>query len=141
LLESFHDLWIEARIEVIERWTESLLGHMGTVRLVVPPRAALVMMQASDSVECAPFCLGEVAVTECQLEFDGVLFRGRVIGNDPVRAAGIAVLKAAEERAPWALEPLLESFREETRVLVEQRLTMAKALGTTRVQFETMTPT
>ncbi|NTW37312.1 MAG: hypothetical protein HGB17_14565 [Syntrophobacteraceae bacterium] len=64
-----------------------------------------------------------------------------MIVNDPVRVIGIAVLAAAEARAPWALEPLLGSFREETDFLMEQRLIMAKVLGSTRVQFETMTPT
>jgi hypothetical protein len=141
LIESLHDLWVEARTELIELWTDRLLEQMGTVRMVVPPRSALIMMQASDSVECAPFCVGEVAATECQLEFDGELFSGRAIGNDPVRVIGIAVLAAAEARAPWALEPLLRSFREETDFLMEQRLIMAKVLGSTRVQFETMTPT
>lgn len=141
MIDSLDDLWIEARIEQIELWTNWLLEHMGAVRMVVPPRCGLVMMQASDSVDCAPFCLGEIAVTECQLEFDGGLFWGRVIGNDPVRATGVAVLKAAEANAPWVLEPLLKSFREETQFLLEQRLTMAKALGSTRVRFEAMTPT
>jgi hypothetical protein len=67
LIESLHDLWIEARTELIELWTDRLLEQMGTVKMVVPPRTALIMMQALDSVECAPFCVGEVAATECQL--------------------------------------------------------------------------
>lgn len=141
MIESIHDLWVEARIERIELWTDFLLDQMGTVRMVIPPRSALVMMQASDSVECAPFCVGEIAATECQLEFDGALFWGRAMGNDPVRAVGIAVLEAAEKKAPWAVEPLLQSFKEETQFLMDERLVMAKALGSTRVHFETMTPT
>jgi len=135
------ELWIEARVKALEGWVEYLLNTLRTVEVMVEPRPALVMMEARDSVEKERFCVGELLVTECQLLYHDKGFWGRVLGNQPLRAFGLALLEAAQDCVPEALDSLEGSFRKESAFIQRQRAQMGKALGATKVQFDTMTPT
>ena len=141
MMHPFQELWLEARAEVLETWADHLLNAMGSVEVLVEPRPALVMMEARDSVEKERFCVGELLVTECQILVANKSYWGRVLGDQPLRAFGMAILEAAEDCAPDTLDPLKESFQREREFLERQRAQTAKALGSTKVQFDTMTPT
>jgi alpha-D-ribose 1-methylphosphonate 5-triphosphate synthase subunit PhnG len=141
MTDQFQELWLEARAEVLETWTDCLLKALGSVKVLVEPRPALVMMEARDSVEKERFCVGELLVTECQILVANKNYWGRVLGNQPLRAFGMAVLEAVEDCAPDSLDPLKERFQKEREFLVNQRAQTAKALGATKVQFDTMTAT
>jgi phosphonate C-P lyase system protein PhnG len=140
-VKELHVLWIEARPEIVEQWAETLLEALGYVKVTVQPRPALVMMQAEDSIEGDRFCVGELLATECQISYEKQHFWGRVLGNEPVRALALALLAAAEARAPNCLLEMQPELDRERRFLEAQRLKLSRALGTTRVQFETMNPT
>jgi alpha-D-ribose 1-methylphosphonate 5-triphosphate synthase subunit PhnG len=129
---------VEARVGTVEQWGAELLDAMGQVRVEVLPRPALVMMQAEESVERECFCLGEVLITECRVSVRGRRFWGRVLGDQPSRSLALAILAAAQQVLPEALDFLVERFVAERRFLDQQRQKLARAIGSTRVQFETM---
>jgi alpha-D-ribose 1-methylphosphonate 5-triphosphate synthase subunit PhnG len=141
MTDQFQELWLEARAEILETWTDHLLKALGSVEVLVEPRPALVMMEARDSVEKERFCVGELLVTECQILVANKNYWGRVLGNQPLRAFGVAVLEAAKDSAPDSLDALKASLQEEHEFLQRQRAQTAKALDSTKVQFDTMTPT
>jgi alpha-D-ribose 1-methylphosphonate 5-triphosphate synthase subunit PhnG len=141
MMHPFQELWLEARVEVLEAWADHLLNAMGSVEVLVEPRPTLLMMEARDSVEKERFCVGELLVTECQILVANKSYWGRVLGNQPLRAFGMAILEAAEDCTPDSLDPLKESFQIEREFLQNQRARTAKALDSTKVQFDTMTPT
>jgi alpha-D-ribose 1-methylphosphonate 5-triphosphate synthase subunit PhnG len=134
-------LFVEADDEAVAGWSEMLLQALGELSVPIPPRPALVMVHARDSVERQPFCLGEALVTECQIACVGQHFWGRVLGDQPGRALAMAILNAALALAPEALEDLTSCFAAERSRLQAEREHEARVLATTRVQFETMTLT
>jgi len=140
-LQDLNSLWIEASLEAVEKWASYLLKALGNVEVLVQPRPALVMMQVQDSVEKEAFCVGEVLITECQILCQGQRFWGRVVGNQPLRALSLAIFAAARSLEPEAIRSLEGSFRHESQRIKERKDQEKRALGTTKVQFETMTPT
>jgi alpha-D-ribose 1-methylphosphonate 5-triphosphate synthase subunit PhnG len=141
MTDTLQELWIEARSELVEAWGNRLLNALGDVKVAIPPRPALVMMEARDSVERERFCVGELLVTECQIALGEALFWGRVLGDQPLRAMALALLAAAREHAPEAVQGLEVSFQKERTYLQRRRAKMAKAVNATKVRFETMTLT
>lgn len=134
-------LWIEASLKAVEEWADHLLQALGEVKVLVQPRPVLVMMHARDSVEQEVFCVGEILVTECQIACRGQRFWGRVVGDQPLRALCLAIFAAAKSLKPEAIRSLEHSFSQESHRIEEYKDREKRALGTTRVQFETMTPT
>ena len=141
ILQNEQALWIEARLESVERWASHLLTVLDDVQVVTQPRPGLIMVQLRDSVEMELFCLGEALITECQIACRGQRFWGRALGEEPIRSLGLAILAAARSLEPEALDHLKKLYHEEYKHLSEQRDQERKALGATRVQFNTMTQT
>ena len=134
-------LWIEADLRAVEEWATLLLEALGSVEVLVQPRPALVMMHARDSVEQEAFCVGEVLVTECQVACRGQRFWGRVAGDRSFCALALAILAAAQALEPEAVMSLEQSFSRERDRLIQDEDRRKRALGTTKVRFETMIPT
>jgi phosphonate C-P lyase system protein PhnG len=134
-------LWVEARLGKVEEWASLVLDNLGQVQVTIAPRPALVMMQVVDSVQQERFCAGELLVTECQIVCSRQRFWGRVLGHQPLRALALATLAAAQNLAPATLEELQPAFELERQVLHEQWNRKARAIGATRVQFDTMKTT
>ena len=134
-------LWIEASLKAVEEWAGHLLKALGEVKVLVQPRPALVMMHARDSVEQEVFCVGEILVTECQIACRKQRFWGRVMGGQPIRALSIAILAAAQSLEPEAISSFEHSFSQESQRINEREERERRALGATKVQFETMTLT
>jgi phosphonate C-P lyase system protein PhnG len=131
-------LWVEARPAKVEEWASVLLEGLADVRVSIPPRSGLVMMQVRDSVQQEPFCVGELLVTECQIAFKHQRIWGRVLGHQPLRALALAVLAAAQTFAPAALQSLQPAFHQEWQYLRAQWERKARSIGATRVHFDTM---
>lgn len=134
-------LWIEASLKAVEEWAGHLLKALGEVKVLVQPRLALVMMHARDSVEQEVFCVGEILVTECRIACRKQRFWGRVMGDQSIRALSIAILAAAQSLEPKAISFLEHSFSQESQRINEREDRERRALGATKVQFETMTLT
>lgn len=64
------------------------------IQIVRQPAVCMTMVRAEDSVESQPFYLGEVLVTDCEVQVDGQAGYGLCMGDEPVRSYCMAVIDA-----------------------------------------------
>ncbi len=65
-----------------------------SILIVRQPAVCMTMVRAEDSVESQPFYLGEVLVTDCEVQVDGQAGYGLCMGDEPVRCYCMAVMDA-----------------------------------------------
>lgn len=117
-------------VEIADR---ILANHHVTV--LRPPVSGAVMMRAIETAEGSAFNLGEVSVTEAEVELGGERGYSMVMGYSPRKALAAAVLDAAAEAnlAIHEIDSVLQAaFRDEA----ERRGHEWAALSPTRVQFD-----
>lgn len=123
-----------------ERAVRKLLGLVAgeAIRVVRGPLTGLVMMTAQDSFE-TPFYLGEVLVTEAEVDYGGCRGYGMVLGDDADRAIARATMEAIGASMNRVLLERLNLFlTDENRKLEARRKRAASLIASTRVDFETM---
>ncbi|MBB6735098.1 phosphonate C-P lyase system protein PhnG [Cohnella zeiphila] len=130
-------LLIESEEPLLERFAAEIERNY-QVRIVRAAEKSLVMSQARDTVSHQPFYLGEILVTECTVELNGVYGYGILMGERSEEAYRLAVVDAAfrshaEETAGWE-GPLREA---ELR-LEERRRSERRMIDRTKVHFDTM---
>jgi alpha-D-ribose 1-methylphosphonate 5-triphosphate synthase subunit PhnG len=105
------------------------------VSILRPPQSGAVMMRAIETAEGSVFNLGEVSVTEAEVEIEGERGYAMVLGFAPEKALAGAVLDAAAEAGidTGTIDALLVEA-----VATEQRRRQAEwqRLAQTRVQFD-----
>jgi alpha-D-ribose 1-methylphosphonate 5-triphosphate synthase subunit PhnG len=125
----------EGDLQRLERIAEAVASR-ARVRVVKQPVTAMVMIGSADSLEGTPFRLGEVLVTECEVEVDGNLGYGCVIGDQPERSLFGAVVDAvlgSDHETRRDVEAMLE---EEGGRLEDRRNLEERAAATTKVDFD-----
>ena len=70
------------------------LEPLHVIVIVRQPAVCMTMVRAEDSVESQPFYLGEVLVTDCEVQVDGQAGYGLCMGDEPVRCYCMAVMDA-----------------------------------------------
>ncbi len=125
----------EASPEAVREIAELIAGRL-PVKVLKSPSPGMVMVQQGEPVENTVFLLGEAFVTECEVEVDGQLGYGCILGTGRERAlCGAMVDAVMGGRHPFEKEiaPLLEAEQQriEARWDVESR-----AIASTRVSFE-----
>jgi phosphonate C-P lyase system protein PhnG len=119
-------------------WLLDRLWASGRFRVKRPPRTGLVMATVLDPFDTA-FHLGEVLVTEAQVETDGKVASGMILGDAPQKALLLAAVEAAEPSAGTELRAVLDEFidRLEGRsAAAAQRI--SRLVAATAVTFESM---
>jgi alpha-D-ribose 1-methylphosphonate 5-triphosphate synthase subunit PhnG len=113
-----------------------LIANRLPVKVLKPPSPGMVMVRHAEPLENIFFLLGETFVTECEVEVDGELGYGCVLGSGEERAlCGAMVDAVMSGRHPLADEvaPLLEA---EQQRIEARRETESRAVASTRVSFE-----
>lgn len=131
--ERFEALAIAQESHLVAAADRVLGEHPVTV--LRPPVSGAVMMRAIETAEGSVFNLGEVAVTEAEVELAGERGYCMVLGYAPQKALAGAVLDAAAEArvAVDVIEaPLRRALDEEAR----SRQSAWEELAPTRVQFD-----
>ncbi len=128
-----------APAEVVKTFAEELLPLLGEIRVLVN-RTGLVMIPYSDSAGGTVFHLGEVLVSEAQVELeDGTSGYALVIGRDLVQALAIALIDAAA-RAKIAVEHITTfAHRQAERQQAADRDLLSQ-IEATRIEMETFAP-
>ncbi|MFC5700173.1 phosphonate C-P lyase system protein PhnG [Cohnella faecalis] len=108
------------------------------VVVVEEPNHGLVMVKVRETARNSLFYLGEVLVTECKVRIGNAVGVGIVKGDEPLKAADLAVIDAAyaaelSETSAWTAR--LQSENE--RLEAERSAAFADLLRT-QVSFETM---
>ncbi len=125
----------EGSLESITAIAEAIANAL-PVRVLKPPVPGMVMVRHVDPLENTLFLLGEAFVTECEVEVDGLLGYGCVLGRGDERALCAALVDAVIGGAhAFAAEvlPLLEA--EQARIETGRDLE-SRAAASTRVSFE-----
>ena len=121
--------------ETLREIAELIVGRL-PVKVLKPPAPGMVMVQQHDPLENIFFLLGEAFVTECEVEVDGLLGYGCVLGSGEERALCGALVDAvvgSGHAMAGEIIPLLEA--EEGRIR-QRRDAESSAVASTRVNFE-----
>jgi len=125
----------EASPEAVREIAELIADRL-PVRVLKSPSPGMVMVRQAEPLENIYFLLGETFVTECEVEVDGRLGYGCILGSEEERALCGAMVDAVIGCGhPFAAEvtPLLEAERQR----IEARWDLeSKAVASTRVSFE-----
>jgi alpha-D-ribose 1-methylphosphonate 5-triphosphate synthase subunit PhnG len=110
-----------------------------TVEIVLAPKLCMTMVQAEDSIDFQPFYLGEVLITECQVNVNGELGYGYCMGDAPQRAYSIAIIDALLHIPEHRLQTEIHLFIEKEKViLTKSRLEEYNQILKTKVDFKIM---
>ena len=144
----YSEIVAEGGLETLRQVADAILARLN-VRVLKAPAPGMVMIRHIDPLLKTRFLLGEAFVTECEVEVDGRLGYGCVLGQAEERAlcgalvdavfGGIAARHSDAPRGPVShtmaldLEPLLDA----ERVRIEARWDAeSRAAASTRVNFE-----
>lgn len=105
---------------------------------VIKQNRALIMMRARDSIEGEIFNLGEVLVSECWVEVEGVLGYFMVLGDDPERALAGAIVDAVCELGHPLSKGIMDVLKKEKTYYESERAKEWMRIKGTRVEFEVM---
>jgi len=83
----------ECDLNALEAFVRELESHHA-IQIIRQPAVCMTMVRAEDSVELQPFYLGEVLVTDCEVQVDGQAGHGLCMGDEPVRCYCMAVIDA-----------------------------------------------
>jgi alpha-D-ribose 1-methylphosphonate 5-triphosphate synthase subunit PhnG len=125
----------EASPEAVREIAE-LIANRLPVKVLKPPSPGMVMVRHAEPLENIFFLLGETFVTECEVEVDGQLGYGCVLGSGVERAlCGALVDAVMGGRHPFSGEvaPLLEAEHQRIEARWEAE---SRAVASTRVSFE-----
>lgn len=129
----------EGELEVLVTLAEELL-QAAEIKVIQEPAASLVMMRALESVQGYPFNLGEVLITECVVEVNGVPGRGFALGDEPERALCLALFDAATRGNHPLTARIMAVLREEEDKIRRRERAEFSLVSRTRVEFEVMNP-
>ncbi|MFZ5754803.1 MAG: phosphonate C-P lyase system protein PhnG [Bacillota bacterium] len=128
---------IKGRPQLAQEMAEDIIRKY-EVKVIEKPHTGLVMVKVRESARQSLFYLGEILVTECKVQINGILGVGIVQDFQTQLAYHLAVIDGAynanlEEVKAWA--PLL--WAEEKEILAREAREMAGVLKT-KVDFTTM---
>jgi phosphonate C-P lyase system protein PhnG len=108
------------------------------ILIVRQPAVCMTMVRAEDSVESQPFFLGEVLVTDCEVQVDGQAGYGLCMGDEPVRCYCMAVIDALLQ-SEGSHSSRVRDFLEGQAVLIADRQKLEyNLIQQTKVDFKLM---
>jgi alpha-D-ribose 1-methylphosphonate 5-triphosphate synthase subunit PhnG len=127
----------ECTLDVLEAFVRELESRH-TVQIIRQPAVCMTMIRAEDSVEAQPFYLGEVLVTDCEVQVDGQAGYGLCMGDEPVRCYCMAVIDALLlSDGPHSSK--VRAFLEAQAVLIADRQRLEyNLIQRTKVDFKLM---
>lgn len=105
---------------------------------IIKQENGLVMMRARDSVENEVFNLGEILVSEAEVEINGVLGYSQVLGDDTEKALAGAILDAVCEIKHPFREKIIKMLNQEKNYYEKEKAKECAKIKSTKVEFEVM---
>ncbi|MGB3329229.1 MAG: phosphonate C-P lyase system protein PhnG [Thermomicrobiales bacterium] len=115
-----------------------VVGEHDEITWLTPPTLGMIMARAEDGARADVFNLGEVLVTECQLQIGANEGWAMLLGNRPQGTFAAAAIDAAASTHAHPALPTLDA-RLDLLIAELDAIDAAEraALATTRVQFDT----
>jgi alpha-D-ribose 1-methylphosphonate 5-triphosphate synthase subunit PhnG len=110
--------------------------NQSQVNILKPPSPAMVMVRHTDPLENTLFLLGEAYVIECEVEVDGRLGYGRVLGSGEERALCGALVDAIMGGGHPLHDRIEALLAAEARRLDAREQAESRAVAATRVDFD-----
>jgi alpha-D-ribose 1-methylphosphonate 5-triphosphate synthase subunit PhnG len=127
----------ECDAAALEAFVRELESHH-TIQIIRQPAVCMTMVKAEDSVESQAFYLGEVLVTDCEVQVDGQAGFGLCMGDEPVRSYCMAVIDALLLSADPAATGV-KAFLDRQAVLIADRERLEyNFIQQTKVDFKLM---
>ena len=123
-----------------ESAVKSLLGMLSGqyISIIKPPQTGLLMMTVQDSFD-TDFYLGEILVTEAEVEWRGKIGYAMVMGDEPEKAMLAASIDAVMQGDNEDLKKLLRGFLSEQNEKINSiRAKESVLVAKTKVSFESM---
>lgn len=131
-------IFARAEMAALQEMAEAILAT-GPWQVLQPPTTGMVMMQVTEVVEHQPFFVGDLLVTECEVQVGGFVARGYVLGEDPDRAFHAAIVQAALADPDHPLRPRIDAFLTEQAERIAAHQGLEEALvSRTKVHFDTL---
>lgn len=128
---------IEGNLDRIKSYVERIEESLH-ILITKKPTIGLTMVRAQDSVEHQEFYLGEVLVTECEVQVEDRVGSGLCIGDEPVRSYCLAVIDAIM-MSSLPIKSDTEAFlEEEKKHILEQETEDQAMIQKTKVDFKLM---
>ena len=145
----YSEIVAEASPDALQGIADVIVNRL-EVRILKAPSPGMVMVRHSDPLENTLFLLGETFVTECEVEVDGLLGYGCVLGSGEERALCGALVDAVlggdtsasdgDQSAlsgDQAVGSEIKHLLEAERLRIEARWEAeSRAVASTRVSFE-----
>ena len=126
----------QARAGVLSDMLAKASLNFEGVEIIRKPHQVRIMLRLRDSVDNAPFNLGDVLATEAEVRFRGVRAAMVVMGDEPSRALMGALALAAWRSDPACHAIFSETLNGEAALRRESAEKMWAAIAQSRVEFE-----
>jgi phosphonate C-P lyase system protein PhnG len=150
----YSEIIAEACTDALREIADLIINRL-EVRVLKPPSPGMVMVRHSDPLENTLFLLGETFVTECEVDVDGRLGYGCVLGSGeeralcgalvdavlggdtPARDSGASGGNQSASGGNHAIVSEIKHLLEAERLRIETRWEAeSRAVASTRVSFE-----
>lgn len=128
---------VEGSCELISQLAKEV-EETNSIHIERSPTTGLVMMKTRDTVSKQPFYMGEVLVTECVVEVDGMYGIGVIMGEEPTRALQMAIIDAAFNAKLSTIHTWMPLLEEEEQKIMSRHEKELAMVSSSRVNFDTM---
>lgn len=112
--------------------------QINMINIIKPPQTGLLMMAVQDSFDTS-FYLGEILITEAEVEYNGLKGYAMLIGDDPKRSKIIAVISAIMHSDNEDLKKEIKKrIAEQMEKFDSLRRKESMLIAKTKVSFENM---
>ena len=125
----------EGRIEKLKDIAEAIVNAF-SCRIITHPSPGMIMIKHIDPIEKTPFYLGEAYVTQCEVEVDGKMGYGCVLGDDPERALYGAIIDAVAGNNMPVSEDISSGLDSEKASILEKWAEESRRIAKTKVNFD-----
>ena len=108
------------------------------ILIVRQPAVCMTMVRAEDSVESQPFYLGEVLVTDCEVQVDGQAGYGLCMGDEPVRSYCMAVIDALLSSDDSRASQVRAFLEVQAAIIADRQRLEYNLIQRTKVDFKLM---
>jgi alpha-D-ribose 1-methylphosphonate 5-triphosphate synthase subunit PhnG len=132
----FSEIVAEAELAAIRTIADRIAAGC-EVRVIREPSPATVMVRNVDPLEKTPFHLGEIYVTDCEVEVDGELGYSCVLGSERDRALYGAMIDAVMHTESSVSEETMQRLDKAGCGVLEARAAESSRVAATAVDFRT----
>jgi phosphonate C-P lyase system protein PhnG len=125
----------EGRIEKLKEIAERIVTQF-PCKVISHPSPGMVMVKHIDPIEKTAFYLGEAFVTQCEVEVDGNLGYGCVLGDEPERALYGAIIDSVVGSSHGNFEEVNLMLELEKAYIISKWSGESKQISKTKVNFD-----